>query len=131
MTRASCCEVCDTADPHWSITRRGDVATTWACDDHLASACAGLQRGGEVTELVVADSRKAVEWAAIHRSLERIAQEPGGSPPACGICLDTGQVWSADPDGESVSDQACPACDAPYPASGDPDAGDPFGGMVQ
>lgn len=79
MSRASCCETCDTTDPHWNITRRGDVVTTWACDDHLASACAGLQRDHEVTELIVVDSRKAVEWATIHRSLDRIAREPGGS----------------------------------------------------
>jgi hypothetical protein len=77
MSRASCCEVCDTANPRWNITRRGDVVTTWACDDHLASACAGLQRDHEVTGLVVVDSRKAVEWAGIHRSLEQIARDPG------------------------------------------------------
>lgn len=73
--RAYCCKVCDDPDPHWNLTRRGDVATTWACDPHLAQAAAGLQRDHEVTELVVVDARKAHEWAGIARSLNAIAEE--------------------------------------------------------
>lgn len=57
---------------------------------------------------------------------------PEPAIPRCGVCRDTGQVWSADPGGESMSDQACPACDAPYPAAAsDPSAEDPFGGGLQ
>ena len=56
---AYCCEVCDAADPHWHIMRRGDVIVSWACDDHLAEVCERLQRDHEVTALIVTDSRKA------------------------------------------------------------------------
>ena len=58
---AYCCEVCDGTNPHWTIMRRGDVVTSWACDDHLAAVCERLQRDFEVTELIVRDSRKARE----------------------------------------------------------------------
>jgi hypothetical protein len=70
------CEFCDDSDPRWNLTRRGDVVTTWACDAHLATAAAELQRDHEVTELVVVDYRKAREWAAISRTLDRIAGAP-------------------------------------------------------
>lgn len=70
---AFCCETCDDKDPHWQILRRGDVVLTWACDDHLAAACEALQRDHEVTELVVKDYRKNVEWTGITRSLNAIA----------------------------------------------------------
>ncbi len=56
------CEVCD-ADPHWRVTRVGDVVLAWACDEHLAVACERLQRDFEVTKLVVQDSRKMRERA--------------------------------------------------------------------
>ena len=72
MSRAYCCEVCDAADPHWVLTRRGDVAVSWACDDDLAQVAARLQRDHEVTELVVSDARKAREWAGISRALGAI-----------------------------------------------------------
>ena len=65
---ACCCEVCDVTDPHWTIMRRGDVVTSWACDDHLAVVCGRLQRDFEVTELIVRDSRKARERAAAARA---------------------------------------------------------------
>jgi hypothetical protein len=55
------------------VVRRGDVVVTWACGDHLSDQCARLQRDHEVTELVITDYRKAVEWAGISRSLNRIA----------------------------------------------------------
>jgi len=67
------CEVCDAADPHWTIMRTGDVVTSWACDEHLAAVCERLQRDSEVTELTVRDSRKAREWAAISQALNKIA----------------------------------------------------------
>lgn len=59
--------------------RTGDVVTTWARDDHLAVICERLQRGDEITELTVRDSRKAREWAGIGKALDKIAkayQEP-------------------------------------------------------
>ena len=77
MSRAYCCEVCDSADPHWELTRRGDVVVSWACDTDLARVAEGLQRDREVTELVVSDARKAREWAGISRVLDKIAARPG------------------------------------------------------
>jgi hypothetical protein len=79
MSLYLCCEVCDAADPHWTIMRKGDVATTWACDDHLAQACELLQRDFEVTELTVRDSRKAREWVAIGKALNEIAEGHAGA----------------------------------------------------
>ncbi len=79
MTRpAYRCEVC-TGEPAWSITRRGDVAASWACDVDLAAACRRLQRDWEVTELVVEHYAKAVEWASIAVDLESIVREDGGA----------------------------------------------------
>lgn len=75
MSVAYCCEVCAAAEPHWNITRIGDVVTTWACDPHLAQVCDRLQRDHEVTELVVVDSRKSREWAGISRLLEQVARD--------------------------------------------------------
>ena len=73
MSRAYCCEACDSADPHWVIERWGDAVVTWACDADLAKVCEGLQRDHEVTKLSVQDYRKAREWAGIGRSLNAIA----------------------------------------------------------
>lgn len=73
MSRAYCCEACDTAEPHWVIERHGDAVITWACDTHLAEVCEGLQRDHEVTGLSVRDARKAGEWAGISRALDKIA----------------------------------------------------------
>jgi hypothetical protein len=75
MSLAYCCEVCDDADPRWNLTRRGDVATSWACDAHLATVSDRMQRDHEVTKLVVTDARKAREWAGIGRALNEIAGE--------------------------------------------------------
>lgn len=61
--RAYCCEVCDNADPHWHLMRRGDVVVSWACDSHLSEVCERLQRDHEVTTLLVTDYRKAREQA--------------------------------------------------------------------
>src|SRR6202044_2908667 len=58
------CETCD-VDPHWQVMRAGDVAVTWACDDHLAGVCDRMQRDFEVSELIVKHFAKASEWAAI------------------------------------------------------------------
>lgn len=55
---AYCCEVCDDADPHWYLMRRGDVVVSWACDAHLSAVCERLQRDHEVTTLLVTDYRK-------------------------------------------------------------------------
>lgn len=73
MSLYLCCEVCDAADPHWTIMRTGDVVTSWACDDHLGMVCERLQRDFEVTELTVRHSPKAREWAAIGKALDKIA----------------------------------------------------------
>ncbi len=61
--RLYCCQVCDQPNPQWAIMRRGDVATTWACPDHLSAACDAFQRDAEITELVVTHHLKATEWA--------------------------------------------------------------------
>jgi hypothetical protein len=74
VTAAYCCEICSTPDPHWTIMRTGDVATSWACDGHLAVVCERFQCDDEVTELTVRDSRKTREWAAIGRALDKIAE---------------------------------------------------------
>jgi hypothetical protein len=73
VSRAYCCEICDSADPHWVIERWGDAVVTWACDAHLAEVCERLQRDHEVTKLSVRDTRKAREWAGIGQSLNAIA----------------------------------------------------------
>jgi len=70
-----CCEVCDATKPHWTIMRTGDVATTWACDVHLAVICERLQRHDEITELTIRDSRKLREWVSIRDTLDKIAKE--------------------------------------------------------
>lgn len=67
------CHACH-AEPDWSIIRRGDVVVDWACHDHLAPVCARLQRDHELTELVVTDRHKAVEWISIAHSLSAIAE---------------------------------------------------------
>lgn len=72
---AYCCEICAAADPHWMITRKGDVVTSWACDLHLATVCERLQRDFEVSELVLIHFRKAREWSDIDRTLRGIAKE--------------------------------------------------------
>lgn len=77
---ASCCGTCGAAGPHWEVLRKGDVVVTWACDDHLAAECEGLQRDHEVTELIVTDYPKALEWAAIGRALGRIAANSKSKP---------------------------------------------------
>ena len=76
MSLYLCCEVCDAADPAWTIMRTGDVVISWACDDHLAIVCGRLQRDDEVTELTVRHSRKAREWVAIGKALDEIAGAP-------------------------------------------------------
>ena len=52
MSLAYRCGECG-AVPDWSITRIGDAVASWACDDHLARVCHGLQREWEQTELSV------------------------------------------------------------------------------
>jgi hypothetical protein len=68
------CEVCD-KDPRWTLTRRGDVVTTWSCALHIDQIADRLQRDHEVTELVVTFTAKSIEWASVFRSLEAIAEE--------------------------------------------------------
>jgi hypothetical protein len=47
------CEICDDDRPMWRLDRRGDAAVSWACTRHLSEVCDRMQRGYEVTELVV------------------------------------------------------------------------------
>ncbi len=68
------CVECD-GDPLWRITRRGDVATTWACEPHFTLVALELQRDHEITELVVIHSPKAREWVEIASSLEAVINE--------------------------------------------------------
>lgn len=62
------CEICDTT-PTWTITRIGDVATSWACNAHMGVVCDRMQRDFEVTELRVTHHAKAVEWAELGKIL--------------------------------------------------------------
>lgn len=66
------CEVCDARDPMWTIVRRGDVAMSWACPEHLSQVCDGLQRDHEVTRLDVINHHKAAEWAEIGKMLRKV-----------------------------------------------------------
>lgn len=53
MSRAFCCQVCETTAPRWVIERHGDVVVTWSCSAHLPEICEALQRDGEQTILTV------------------------------------------------------------------------------
>jgi hypothetical protein len=77
MSRAFRCEICD-GDPTWQITRRGDVAVSWACDTDLGAVCDALQRDWEITELVVVHLAKLREWNEIKSSLDAAADSSGG-----------------------------------------------------
>lgn len=67
------CHVCH-VEPDWTVRRRGDAVVDWACPEHLAAVCAHLQRDSELTELVVVDHRKAVDWHGIGKALRAIAE---------------------------------------------------------
>ena len=69
------CEACD-GEPTWQITRRGDVAVSWACPADLSTVADRMQRDFEVTELVVVHYRKLAEWHAIGRSLAKMPNNP-------------------------------------------------------
>lgn len=73
MSYAYRCEICN-EHPQWSLLRRGDVVVSWACDAHLSKVCVRLQRDFEVTQLIVKDFNKAVEWAKIRADLNKIAE---------------------------------------------------------
>lgn len=79
MSRAFLCAVCD-ADPQWRITRIGDVATSWACDEHLPSECHRMQRDWEVTELSVQHQPKLREDAEITRALDAVFDSVPATP---------------------------------------------------
>lgn len=68
------CETCRGV-PLWCIERYGDVATSWACADHLSVVCEALQRDWEVTALKVELFAKACEWSGIGATLNAIAKE--------------------------------------------------------
>lgn len=44
------CQVC-AGMPVWTLTRIGDAATAWSCNEHLAATGLELQRSWEDTEL--------------------------------------------------------------------------------
>lgn len=77
MSRLLRCEVCD-GDPVWTLVRRGDVVTSWACEDDFSAVAQRLQRDWEITELVVTNHVKAAEWAQLGHTLNRIAE--AGAP---------------------------------------------------
>ena len=56
-----------------AVTRRGDGVVSWACPQHLAAVCDGMQRDDEVTELVVVLVAKLLEWLRLGARLEGIA----------------------------------------------------------
>lgn len=66
---ADTCPLCGDAEPKWTITRNGDVATSWACADDLDRVMDLLQRDHEVTQLVVRNRPKAIEWAELGAAL--------------------------------------------------------------
>jgi hypothetical protein len=74
------CYGCD-IEAKWVITRLGDVATGWACDDHLSAVSEDLQRDFEVTELKVQLWEKSVEWNQMAHSLNKIAGVPDVKHP--------------------------------------------------
>ena len=68
-----------------------------------------------------AEHDKAYETLAAND--ERLRQY---SAAPCPTCQDTGQVWTAEPDGSGAYDQACPHCDTPYPRPAPTTGEDPF-----
>jgi hypothetical protein len=70
------CQV-DNGEADWSLTRIGDLATSWACDPHLPAVLRDLQRDWEITKVVVRDCRKLHEHADIGEALDRVAKEAG------------------------------------------------------
>jgi hypothetical protein len=68
------CEVCE-AEPLWRILRRGDAVVSWACPEHLSQICDRLQRDWELTEVVVTNHAKAVEWSEIAKTLAGATKE--------------------------------------------------------
>jgi FXSXX-COOH protein len=68
VSYAGLCRVCN-SDPVWRVERRGDAAVSWACDEDLYAVCQNLQRGWEITELVVTNAVKQREWNEISGTL--------------------------------------------------------------
>lgn len=67
------CQV-DNGEAAWRLTRLGDVATSWACDEHLHAVARDLQRDWEVTQIVIEDQRKLREHGEIRRMLDDVAK---------------------------------------------------------
>jgi hypothetical protein len=65
------CATCN-SEPMWTLTRQGDVATSWACPEHLSEVAEGLQRDTEITRLIVTLSAKEHEWAEIEKALAKV-----------------------------------------------------------
>ena len=58
--------------PDWRVVRLGDSFLTFACFAHLGQVCDSLQRPQEITETLVMNYRKIVEWNAIEEALARV-----------------------------------------------------------
>lgn len=71
---SNACRVCNVI-PAWVISRIGDMASSWACDDHLGAVCDWLQRDFEVTELNVRSHAKSIEWGQMRSTFNEIAKE--------------------------------------------------------
>lgn len=68
------CEVCS-AEPLWSLLRRGDAVVSWACAEHLSQTCERLQRDWEITELVVKLFPKGCEVVEIEAIFQAVEAE--------------------------------------------------------
>lgn len=75
MSWSNRCEMCPGEPPPpesavWRLDRVGDAVISWACNEHLPAVLEGLQRGHEVTEVVVR-SRARIEEMRDDGSLDR------------------------------------------------------------
>lgn len=66
---AYACPICKDELPDWVLVRIGDVATSWACDDHLVEVAELMQRDHEITRLEIRIYPKVKEWAELDAAL--------------------------------------------------------------
>lgn len=74
MPMACHCAKCG-AGAAWRVMRRGDGVVSWACPQHLAAVCDGMQRDDELTELVVVLIGTLMEWLQLGARLETISRD--------------------------------------------------------
>lgn len=100
--------LCESGDEHaFIVDGLSDDAV------HAMFALAPLVAQAEqarVTAEIVTRLRAVESWEDFHALVKSLAS------PRCSTCQDTGKVLDVASDGESASEQACPACDTPYPA---------------